>query len=97
MDVVFKMLDNGAFVAGDRDSEMTAYAYPSSPHAIVAKKHPKQVAEEMMARERVEYRRMIHIQAYDAANWLLISGANPNPEAPKNEDDSNAILSPVKQ
>ena len=85
MDVVFRMLDNGAFVAGDRDSEMTSYAYPSSPHAIVAKKHPKLVAEDMLASERQDYRKVLAVQAYDAANWLLISGANPNPEVPKND------------
>jgi len=73
MNVVFKMLDDGGFVAGDRDSGMTSYAYPSSPHAIVAKKHAKLVAEDMLGSERMSYRAVPAIKQYDLKNWELLA------------------------
>lgn len=76
MDIVFKMLDDGGFVAGDRDSEMTSYAYPSSPHAIVAKKYPKLVAEEMIENERMNYRAIPAVKEYDRKNWLFMANAD---------------------
>ena len=76
MNIVFRMMPDGGFVAGDRDSEMTSYAYPSSPHALVAKKHPKAVAEDMLASERMDYRKIPAILEYDAANWRKIAGAS---------------------
>ena len=75
MKAVFKMLDDGGFVAGDADSRMTAYAYPTSPHAIVAKRYPKLVAEEMLESERVCFRKVPAVKEYDAKNWLLIGEA----------------------
>ena len=72
MDVVFKMLDDGGFVAGDRDSGMTSYAYPSSPHANVAKKHPKLVAEDMLGSEWMQARSIPAVKEYDRKNWLLL-------------------------
>lgn len=86
MDIVFRMMPDGGFVAGDRDSEMTSYAYPSSPHAIVAKRYPKLVAEEMLASERSDYRKIPAIADYDAANWRKIAGTSETPDAPKNEE-----------
>lgn len=76
MEIVFRMLNDGGFVAGDRDTEITSYAYPSSPHAIVAKRYPKLVAEEMMAGERKSYRAIPAIQEYDRKNWLLLADAS---------------------
>lgn len=84
------MLDNGAFVAGDRDTEMTAYAYPTSPHAIVAKKYPKRVAEDMLAAESVWMHKTPYAQNYDAANWRLIAGT-PSTETPKNEEHDSSV------
>jgi len=75
MEVIFKMLEDGGFVAGDRGSGMTSYAYPSSPHAIVAKKHAKLVAEDMVTSERMSYRAIPAIKEYDRKNWLLLDGA----------------------
>ena len=69
MEIVFKMLEDGAFVAGDRGSGMTSYAYPSSPHANVAKKHPKAVAEDMLGSERQDFRNIQAIKEYDRKNW----------------------------
>lgn len=73
MDVVYRMLDDGGFVAGDRDSEMTSYAYPTSPYATAAKKHPKAVAEDMMSNERIEFRRIPAVQDYDISNWRKLA------------------------
>ena len=72
MKAVFKMLDDGGFVAGDSDSRMTSYAYPGSPHALVAKQHPKAVAEDMLESERQSFRKVPAIHQYDAKNWILI-------------------------
>lgn len=72
MKAVFKMLEDGGFVAGDEDSRMTAYAYPSSPHANVAKRYPKLVAEEMLEAERSSYRKIPAVQEHDRKNWLLL-------------------------
>lgn len=76
MDVVFKMLDDGGFVAGDRDSEMTSYAYPSSPYALAAKNYPKLVAEDMLASERIHYRNVPAVKEHDDRNWRLLSRAD---------------------
>jgi hypothetical protein len=76
---VWKLLDDGGFVAGDKDSRMTSYAYPSSPHANVAKRYPKLVAEEMLDSERLYLRKVPAIQDYDFKNWLLI-GENAHHE-----------------
>ena len=73
MNPVFKMLPDGGFVAGDTDSRLTSYAYPSSPHAIVAKKHARLVAEDMLGSERIEYRKIPAIAEYDARNWKLLT------------------------
>jgi hypothetical protein len=75
MNIAFKMLADGGFVAGDRGSRMTSYAYPSSPHAIVAKKHPKAVAEDMLGSERMSYRGIETVQEYDRKNWLLLASS----------------------
>ena len=72
MDLVFKMLEDGGFVAGDRGSGMTSYAYPSSPHANVAKKHPKLVAEDMLSREWMQARNIPAVKEYDRLNWKLL-------------------------
>jgi hypothetical protein len=77
MNVVFAMINNGGFVAGDRDSGMTSYAYPSSPHALVAKKYPKLVAEDMLGSERMSYRSVPAVKEYDLANWRKLRDAHP--------------------
>ena len=90
MDAVFKALEDGGFVAGDKGSGMTSYAYPSSPHALVARRYPKQVAEDMLASERIYYRSVPAIRKYDRKNWMLIEGVTDQDIAeimpPKPED-----------
>lgn len=72
--IVYKMLPDGGFVAGDMASQLTSYAYPSSPHALVAKKHPKAVAEDMLGSERADYRKLDAVKDYDRKNWELLNG-----------------------
>lgn len=72
MKVQFAYLTNGAFVAGDMNSGMTSFAYPSSPHAIVAKKYPALVAAEMIESERMSYRSIPAVQDYDCRNWKIL-------------------------
>jgi len=76
MNVVYKMLEDGGFVAGDRDSEMTSYAYPTSPHALVARKDPELAAKDMLRGENILYRSIPAIKEYDRKNWLLLAGAS---------------------
>jgi hypothetical protein len=72
MHPVFKTLEDGGFVAGDKDSRITSYAYPTSPHALLARRYPKYVAAEMLKNERMSYRSVPAVQEHDARNWLLL-------------------------
>ena len=72
MNVVFKMLPDGGFVAGDTVSRLTSYAYPSSPHAETAKKHPRGAASNMLANEEQHYRALNSVKEYDARNWKIL-------------------------
>jgi hypothetical protein len=76
MDVVFKMLEDGGFVAGDRGSGMTSYAYPSSPRAKVAKRYPMLVAEDMLSSETMNFRTIPAVQEYDRKNWETLGVQN---------------------
>ena len=42
------MDDRGGFTCGDTETGHTAYAYPSSDHAVAAKRDPARVAVEML-------------------------------------------------
>lgn len=75
MSIVFKLLPDGGFVAGDTESRMTSYAYPTSPLAKVARHSPKTVAEEMLAREMPFFRVAPSILEYDQRNWIILGGA----------------------
>lgn len=67
--IVFKMLKSGAFVAGDTETRLTAYAFPSSPNADRAKRCPKATASEMMAHENTLAFAHKTSPDYDASNW----------------------------
>lgn len=72
--IVFKMLDDGAFVAGDTETQRTSYAYPTSPHATEAKRKPIDVAHEMMKNENCSTRdRSAPIFLYDQRNWARLA------------------------
>lgn len=78
MNVIFKMLPDGGFIAGDTDSRLTSYAYPSSPHAIVAKKYPRTVAEDILGAEKLHYRQLDSVKEYDARNWKILEEGTVN-------------------
>ena len=69
MTIRYHIGQDGSFTAGDVDSGVTAYAYPSSEHAAEAKRNPLEVAEEMIQGE-MSWSRMSHLAAaYDRRNW----------------------------
>lgn len=68
----FRMLEDGAFVAGDPDTGLTAYAYPTSISATKARKTPVTVAKEMLSREVVT--RTHDRTDYDLRNWQRLEG-----------------------
>jgi hypothetical protein len=47
--IVYELDANGGFTVGDLDTGITCYAYPTSLHAMSAKKHPASVARYMLA------------------------------------------------
>jgi hypothetical protein len=49
MAIQFKLLADGGFVAGDTETGRTSYAYPTSPHATMARTMPERIAAEMIA------------------------------------------------
>ena len=49
--ILYYLRPDGAFIAGDTQRHVTAYAYPTSPHAQEARARPGIVAERMMAGE----------------------------------------------
>jgi len=51
MNVVYKMQADGGFLAGDMDSGIACYAYPTSNNATQAKETPQRVAEKMIRNE----------------------------------------------
>jgi hypothetical protein len=74
MTIIFKLLSDGAFVAGDTESGMTTYAYPTSTNAEAAKKHPER--QSIYAQSMIDsQRRNNGIGAdYDDANWQRLGG-----------------------
>jgi hypothetical protein len=48
MAIEYKMDASGGFYAADTETKVIEYAYPTSIHAEAARKHPEQVAAQMM-------------------------------------------------
>lgn len=69
MNIVYKFETNGGFLAGDTESTFTSYAYPTSEHALKARKNPVKVAREMIANE---LKSMMLRSDYDVNNWAKI-------------------------
>lgn len=65
MAVIHKLGADGSFTAGDTESRLTSYAYPTSPHADAARKKPERTAAAMMRQERPSLTR----GEYDRRNW----------------------------
>ena len=57
MTILFKLDAQGGFTCGDTETGRTCYAYPTSPNANGAKKHPERVAKMMMKYENKWSRR----------------------------------------
>jgi hypothetical protein len=78
----YRLLPDGAFVAGDTSTGRTAYAYPTSDHATQAKRQPERVAREMVDREnsfgawRDAKGGRVACDEFDARQWARLN--NPN-------------------
>lgn len=68
----FKLDSNGGFVAGDTTTGVTVYAYPSSTHAVKARKDAKGTAREMIEAERPYLHTSEYSRQYDSRNWETI-------------------------
>ena len=51
MTIIHDFDNDGAFVAADTETRRTVYAYPTSQHAVSARKHAPAIAREMMTQE----------------------------------------------
>lgn len=61
---------DGGFIAGDTDTGLTCYAYPSSTHATQAKRASAKVAAKMMKNERST----VHDRSeYDGRHWAKLN------------------------
>lgn len=49
--ILYYLRPDGAFIVGDTKRGVTAYAYPTSPHAMEARTRPAIVAERMIVSE----------------------------------------------
>jgi hypothetical protein len=83
--IVYRLMPDGGFVAGDTATERTSYAYPTSTYATRAKRTPRGVAAEMMEHENqaltyhLEDRRQrgetgpVRVLEFDTRNWVLLN------------------------
>ncbi|MDE2232509.1 MAG: hypothetical protein KGJ90_00055 [Patescibacteria group bacterium] len=76
MKIIFRHMPDGAFVCGDLESGRTAYAYPTSQHAIKAQKSPDLVAETMLENENDygQWRNSPLCQDFDKRQWKRLNG-----------------------
>ena len=72
--VVYNLLTDGSFVAGDTVSERTSYAYPTSEYADWGRCDPARAAETMMANENSLGVWRDNAKEYDAQNWERLKG-----------------------
>jgi uncharacterized protein (DUF608 family) len=72
--IVFKILPDGGFVAGDTATGVTSYAYPSSIYATAARKKPAKVAADMIQGESSLSRTYSeYAKEYDRKNWETLN------------------------
>ena len=70
MAIVYKLDEHGGFTAGDTETRVTSYAYPTSTYATQARRAPEMVANEMV---RMETRHgFAHEIEYDARHWVVL-------------------------
>ncbi|NUB25743.1 hypothetical protein [Azospirillum brasilense] len=70
MAILFMRTPEGGFLAGDTETGLTSYAFPTSTHATRARKHPAKIAAEMMASETASSRSAVPGAAARDAQWL---------------------------
>ena len=70
MIILYKVCEDGAFVAGDTESGLTSYAHPTSTHADDARRNARKPAYlERLARDMLKAERHAATRAeYDARN-----------------------------
>jgi hypothetical protein len=74
MTIMYKILPDGSFVAGDSESGLTSYAYPSSEYATKARRNPTEVASAMIKSEGVLSRTYSeYAKEYDRKNWETLN------------------------
>lgn len=74
MTLKYKLLNSGAFVAGDVDTGITSYAYQSSVYATEARRRPRAIAETMVSGESPYMHVSDYAKGYDLGNWELLGG-----------------------
>jgi len=74
MPIVWKICEDGSFVAGDTVTGVTSYAYPTSLRVAHAKRNPEREAKEMLANERKEDHETPYGLQYDKHNWERLNG-----------------------
>lgn len=77
MAIIFKVEDDGGFVCGDLGSRITAYAYPTTRHAVDAARSPSdaRMTAEIMLSAEVSYRALgcrTQGTIYDDDNWVTL-------------------------
>jgi hypothetical protein len=73
MSIVYKMLPDGGFLAGDTETRRTSYAFATSPFALLANKSPEKIATEMM-RERnlFSWNDLPPYEGANAEHWRIL-------------------------
>lgn len=82
--IVYAFDPLSGFVCGNTETGLTSYAYPTSVHAVAAKRKPQETAWEMLANEKASMRQGDYpaaewVREYDARMWatLRVRGAVP--------------------
>lgn len=80
MTIIYKLDAAGGFTVGDSETRHTAYAYPTSPYAYDARRHPGRIAQDMVLSANAFARvapSQIVIES-DARNWARLREMEPN-------------------
>ena len=74
MEVVYRLLPDGAFICGDRATGVTVYSYPNSIYARMAKARPASTAVEMLECAVANLPASRHDES-DARRWAILNEA----------------------
>ena len=69
--MTYKLLSNGAFIAGDNETGHTGYAYQTSEIATLARRNPERAAATML--NAVTFGSAERRAEYDAYNWTRLA------------------------